>query len=57
MTNWIYLNYLLHLELDGSLQLFALGSDVITVHEWSREFTGLVKTTTKNLLKLLDDGV
>lgn len=48
---------LLHLELDGALQLLNLSWDVVAVVEWRRELAGLVETTTENLLQLLDNGV
>lgn len=48
---------LFHLELDGAFQLLDFGGDVIAVVERRGELAGLVETTTKHLLQLLDDGV
>jgi len=48
---------LLHLELDGALQLLHLGGDVFAVLERRGKLAGLVQTTTQHLLQLLDDGV
>ena len=51
------LSYLLHLELDGALELLALGDDVVAVEERRGELAGLVETATEHLLDLLDDDV
>ncbi len=51
----VRINYLLHLELDGGLQVVDLVVHVVTVGEQSRELASLVKTGTKQTGNLLDE--
>jgi len=49
--------HLLHLELDGGLQVVALGGQVVVMGHQGGELTGLVKSGTKEPGDLLDEGV
>jgi len=49
--------HLLHLELDGGLQVVALGGQVVVMSHQGRELTGLVKSGAKEPGDLLDKGV
>ncbi len=49
--------YLLHLELDGSLDFIDLGHHGFLVREKTREFTSLVKTRTQETGDLLNQSL
>merc|ERR1719166_598896 len=48
---------LLHLELDGGLQVQGLGLQVVAVGDQGGEFSGLVKTRSQQSWNLLDQSV